>query len=87
MQAVANIRGYASQSGISAFTAFAGVAQIMWIIKNISLLGLVVILAPSVYPELKVKPPAPITGDPIEVEDEAYLAHFSKESKYGVLPL
>ena len=30
---------------------------------------------------LKVIPLAPITGDPIVVEGEAYLAHFSKESK------
>ena len=54
----------------------------MWFVNNIWLFILVVILAPLVYPELKVKPLAPITGNPIGIEDEAYLAHFSKESKY-----
>ena len=36
---------------------------------------------PWAEPELVVKPPAPISGDPVKVEDEAYLAHFLKESK------
>ena len=50
-------------------------------IKNVITLFLIAILAPSVFPELKVKTHAPISGDPIAMEDEAYLAHFSKEIK------
>ena len=55
----------------------------MKLVTNFCLLLLVSLLIPSVLPELKVKPPAPIKGDPIEVEDKAYLAHFSKESEYS----
>ena len=56
----------------------------MWFVNIFCLLLLVAIITPSVYPELKVKPIAPIKGDPIEIEDEAYLAHFSKESKFNM---
>ena len=55
----------------------------MWFVNNFRLLLLVAILTPPVYPELKVKPPAPIKDDPIEIEDEAYLAHFSNQSKFN----
>ena len=50
-------------------------------IQNILSILLLSLLTPAVFPELKVKPPAPITGDPVVVEDEAYLAHFSKKSE------
>ena len=52
-------------------------------IKNILIVTVwgVGIILPWVHPELVVKPPAPISGDPVKVEEEAYLAHFSKESK------
>ena len=49
--------------------------------QNVLTLLLVSLLVPIVFPELKVKPPAPTTGDPVKVEEEAYLAHFSEESK------
>ena len=50
-------------------------------IQHILTLWVMSLLFPWAVPELNVKPPAPISGDPVKVEDEAYLAHFSKESK------
>ena len=51
-------------------------------INTVLTLWVMSLLSPWVEPELVVKPPAPISGDPVKVEEEAYLAHFSKESKF-----
>lgn len=48
-------------------------------IRNALTLVIIAILGPSVLPELKVKPPSPISGEPITAENEAYLAHFTKD--------
>ena len=50
-------------------------------IYNILTLWVLSLLFPWAEPELVVKPPAPISGDPVMVEEEANLAQFSKESK------
>lgn len=57
----------------------------MQLVNHLWVLFVLCLFLTQVNPKIKVKSPAPITGDPVSIEDKAYLAHFLKDKFSHIL--